>query len=152
MDKIIHSLAYWKSCEVWVKSIIIICIHQTEQFQQGFSCLLIYWDHNWACLKHIVSRFLWSSSSLNCSSACLDLLQHGYEHISSSCFVYVHFSYQSGPWPSPHVNQSTRWRLFTREIIIVRNVRGRNSLIIFLLPCRTIKRSHSGREICVTKA
>lgn len=46
---------------------------------------------------------------------------------------------------SSHVNQPTRWRLFSREIIVVRDIRRRRSLVILFLPCWAIKRSHSGR-------
>lgn len=58
----------------------------------------------------------------------------------------MHCSHQRGTRPGPHVNHSSRGRLFSREIIIVRDIRRRSSLIIFFLPCRAIKWSHSVTE------
>lgn len=66
--------------------------------------------------------------------------------LSSFFHVNMHGSHQRGTRPGPHVNHSSRGRLFSREIIIVRDIRRRSSLIFFFLPCRAIKWSHSVTE------
>lgn len=93
-----------------------------------------------------VITFLTSVSSLNCSMSTVWVCWNMPMSISSPCCVYVHFSHQRGTWAGPHVNQSTRGRLFSREIIIVRDVRRWSRLIIFFLPCRAVKRGHSKKR------
>lgn len=99
----------------------------------------------------IVIRFLKSASSLHCSMSSVWMCWSMCMIISSSCCVFVHFSHQRGTWAGPHVNQSTRGRLFSREIIIVRDVRRWSRLIIFFLPCRAVKWSHSMKKVVIQK-
>lgn len=94
----------------------------------------------------VVKGFLTNASSLNRSLSSVWMCWNACMSISSACCVCVHSSHQRGSWAGPHVNQSTRGRLFSREIIIVRDVRRRRSLVIFFLPCGAVKRSHPGRK------
>lgn len=116
-----------------------VCLSQTERSQP----LLWLRTRQFWYIYCVVIRFLTSVSSLHCSSSSVWMCWSMCLSISSSCCVCVHFSHQRGTWAGPHVNQSTRGRLFSREIIIVRDVRRWSSLIIFFLPCGTVKRSHS---------
>lgn len=67
------------------------------------------------------------------------------------CLLYrgrtdVHAPHQCGTWTGPHVNQSSRRRLFSREIIIVGNIGRWRRLFILFLPRWAIKWSHSGEK------